>query len=393
TLYITDNNTIDGTEKVLLEETLHDQVNYSIYSYDTTDGSMWFNTIPEVEAGTKDICGCSRWPLNAYNRNLELTKSTHQICVTFLVKKPTLYPDILFVYYTFRSVVSWPTVGLFVFCSIFLWLAEKIFRSLKYFRRQFNDVTRYFLDLLHIFTGAGVNLQVVYHLYSAKFLLTVWFYTCLVCSTFYAAAVTSTTARPPITNVVNNLQDMVRLNIPWKLTNVVPKKEFLLTNSTLYTKLANLHVYGRRIEDRSQHSAIFVTMVENQYVVDIVTLPEEAKQYYKVIKQCVATHGSVFFVKKDTPLTKLIDKTIIKFVESGIANHILFKYLHLYGSGSQATFFTNYIENRFFRIIGMSKLVGAFILLATGLLASFFVFLFEIRMYKIDHNRELKSWF
>ncbi|CAG9838601.1 unnamed protein product [Diabrotica balteata] len=310
---IIDNNKFDGTEKVILEETLHDQVNYSVYSYDTTDGSMWFNTIPEVEAGTKDICGCSRWPLNAYNKNLELTKSTHQICVTFL--------------------------------------------------HPLNDVARYFLDLVHIFTGAGINLRLVYNLYSSKFLLTVWFFTCLVCGTFYAAAVTSTTARPPITNVVNNLQDMVRLKIPWKLTNTVPKKEFLLINSTLYTKLANLHVYGRRIEDRSQNSAIFVTLVENQYVVDIVTLPEEAKQYYKVIKQCVATHGSVFFVKKDTPLTKLIDKTITRFVESGIANYILFKYLHLYDSGSQATFFTNYVANRFYRTIGMSKLVGAFILL------------------------------
>ncbi|KAI2474146.1 Ionotropic receptor 184 [Diabrotica virgifera virgifera] len=391
------NNSLYGVEMTVLRESFKGlRVQYFVHNNETEeDGGMWYTTLVQLEAGQTELCICSRWPINAYKKNLEISKSLHQVCQVFVAKKPTIYPDLMFVFYTFNMVIIGPSIVLLLFFSVFLIKTEAFSNYLRDGRNiPCYGYIRILLDLMRIFTGGGVCFRFKYRLLSSKTVLICWLYTCLVFGTYYSTSITSTLAFPPVMNVVNTLQDMVRLSVPWKLSNNYFKQEFQLRNSTLYDGLANLHVVGRRIKDRTQNSAIVAKLIEHHFVSELENLPENDRRYYKVVKPCFETHESVFFVKKNSALTKLLDQTITKFVESGIARYLIIKCLNkFYGTAAHESFFSNYVENRCYTNIGMSKIIGAFIILGVGVFASILVFFIEIRYAKVAKMRKIRIQF
>lgn len=381
------NGTLDGTEMIIIRETLKNvPYHYVLPPNDNEDGGLWFTSSKLVESGKKDMTVCSRWPITSINKSLDYTKSTNQACVTFLVKKPTLLPDAFFMFQTFEYqvfILSYFVLGL---TPVIVTIIQKVYNDL--FNQKTLDAGRHTMDMFRIFTGGSIVFKKVYILFSAKIILLFWLVFCLLLATYYSAGITSTSTKPRVVNVVNTLEDLVKYKIRWKLSNDDFQRDLYKMENPLFDALAKLYVKGKRIEDRTSTSAIFVKVIQKTFVNDIDNLPQDEQKYYKALTDCIGIYEGVFFLKKNSPLTELFNRSITRFVESGIAEFLLRGFIaNMVGVRGHRTFFTNYVDNRIYSNIGMSKLVGPMALLVSGLMLSTVTFLIEILTFRFRKTK------
>lgn len=378
-MYVNGNGTVtNGLEYHVIKEV----IKYVPIKPMLLESEFWSEASGLVERNLSDIAVCSQWHISSRGKNIDFTYPLRQVCCTFLVKKPTLLPDSTFIFQPLQAAVYLLTIIMLMVVFLLFILANYVYRDYKDVSHP-PDFILQLLYLTRILSMGGVtNLPIILCTH-AKFLLGLWYLYCVIFSTCYSAGMTSCLTDPRYTNNIDTLQNMVDYRIQWFAMDTSLRDYFGTIDTTLFTSLANLYVRKHRVLERTETSAIAVKTIERRYVTDIDDLPNEARKYYKTLSDCVGTYYIGFVLQKNSPLTRLFDKTIIRLVESGI-HDIWVKRVLEESNQFQQVFFSNYIEDS--RVyVNVKKIQGAFYLLGVGYVLSLVCFLIEF-IFRSDTN-------
>lgn len=170
-------------------------------------------------------------------------------------------------------------------------------------------------------------------------------------------------------------------------------QEWLLdTNYSLYQQMGQLFLLGnnrtvlnRRL--RTKRYAMLVKLVGNQYAMNAEYLDDFNRAHMKVIPRCVANFYTVFAFQHHSPLVKVFDKQMMKFLEHGIVDH----WQRMYLADEQVRYMKNFFENLDAEVrqeIDFSKLRGTFCFLICGYVAATVAFILEI----VVHSKRLRKF-
>lgn len=363
----------DGVEIRMLMEIAKDwNINYQIFK---REDSPWAKTVDNVENGTSNLALCSPFLQSVAKRNLDMTVSYSDACLTFLVPKPKILPKETYVLQPLQKIcwiiIIFVTLFVAFFC-IFCSIVYKIFLNRKT-GRKFLDFGANVMDSIRLVTLGSLKRfpsgeELIY-----RFILSSWCITSLLISTGYSGGFTSSFTTPRYSNPINSFKDMVDQNIYFGspeletisyLTNsfnphiVELSKNFIFESNPTVDK-------PKRV--RRGNYAIMIKRLSRNFLTDL-EVTSYGKKHLKVISECFLTSNIVWALNKNSPFIFFINRKLRGFIEHGFLNYWFFLMKYTYGMENTNQFFSDYVEDHSsIEVLNLDSIQGAFYVLVFGL--------------------------
>lgn len=371
---------------ILREVTKNWQVNLKIINDShTSDASQWKSAIDAVLEGRADMAMCSLW----LNLILDLAPDTSIIypflhtCVTLLVPKPQLLPDVSFVFQPAQFGVWLLLILLVPAMSLFLGGLSR-FTSTKEEApaSPFSDA---FVNTIRTLTVGSLARFPPPSRCVMRFILVAFSLTCLLFSTVYSAGFMCHFTYPRLENPITKLKDVVEMKI--KIDADIPDLDglarfFKKFENPYVQQMSDLLVSSVLKEYKSVETKDFariVKLIGEKYVSDTETFDNYKKTHLRLLKECLLEPYNTFSFRGHSRYTAFFNKKLVKLNEHGFitywyrqsTTHSRFSYM--------SNFFSSYVYQSFEHVrIPVRKLFGAFLLLTIGLASSLIVFFYEM---------------
>lgn len=168
--------------------------------------NLWEEVRRDLKTNKSDLGLCAHFQHFALKDDLAVSYPFDVRCLTFLVPKPKLLPDVTFVFQPMTSTL-WALIAISVF--LFSFFAYVLFRCLKK-GRKFSMVV---LDVFGSIVTNAVVVKGVYERASLRQAFLFWNLTALLLVTAYNSGISSTLTYPRHTKPIKSIADMIRYNV------------------------------------------------------------------------------------------------------------------------------------------------------------------------------------
>ena len=342
--------------------------------------SSYKTTLLEVQNKFSDLSGCSKWLQYVDVSRSDMTTTYFQTCITFLVPKPNLLPDVTFIFQPIGYQL-WLVNPVCMACvSVLLTLMARA--------RNVGD---------HSWTSISSNALRVWSLTTLngtpgfpktarlRLVVTAWALFSVVTSTKYSAGFSSALTYPMHGARINSLQDMIDRDVPWGEEANSIAQLFRNVDSKVFGELSKRFRLEERAGDRERlvrtdNYAFLVKVLQGQrqHLVDARGLDEYGRTHLRVLPGCVGSCYFVFPLKKNSPFKSMFDGEIAKLTEHGFVDRwfaeVKSKTPHM------ERLYSSYVDPSNGRRVSFefARFQGALYILIVGLLLSLVCFVFEV---------------
>jgi hypothetical protein len=199
----------------------------------------------------------------------------------------------------------------------------------------------------------------------------------------YSSGFTSLLTSPLYSQPINTIQDLLDQNIYWG-----DQRDDILKNIK-YTGNSQLQEFGRRFvmeyspTDREnrilrEKYAIFCKVLSNTFVTESEKLSPKIRQTLRVMNEPIFTFYVGIGLTENSPYKSYFDSTITRLQQGGLTDFWQQTVINKLGFHFMKSFFTLYTDGIVRRPLSFKAILGAFYLLAIGLLIAGCAFLCEI---------------
>lgn len=373
-----------GIEYNIIQEiTRNWLLNMNIANYSNNDKSKWNFLVDVLLEGKADIGMCSLWLNSMVDLfpNVSITYPFIDICVTLVVPKPQVLPDISYVFQPIQFDL-WVVFVIFVpSIALLIWLFSLRTKA----KLNYCD---FILGTIRILTVGSVPTRPSADSLGLRTMLVTMSITSLLLSTAYSAGFISLLTFRRLANPILYLEDVVNMNvkIDIEVGDVKPLAMFLKKFENVHIKkMANLVVASHssheyRTVDTKDFARI-VKLIGQKYVSDTDTFDEYKKTHLRLLKECLFQSYSTFVLRKYSRYVPFFNKMLMRLNEHGFITHWYKQSTINPRYNYMNNFFSSYVSESFGHVsINFSKLKGAFVMLGIGSVLALIAFVREIRV-------------
>lgn len=376
----------DGVEHRIMKEIVKNfPVEYVIYPNVSNEVNLWKKVVADVSAKVSDIALCSHWLLPLLSEDIDVTYPYDQVCVTFLVPKPQMLPDITY-FFQPLTVELWIFTIFLMFClSVLVHVVARIYIQMGIPRHQYSDITLSVLDMIQSCVFGNLRYFPRFLRYKYEYLRIILTLICIQSTllvTAYSAGFTSLSTKPRYSRPIQTFEDMLLQNVHWTDYDDADKEFFKNSSNPTIRKLPPLYVdvkiSERNIKIRKNHYAMVTTLMHDNYITETETLDDYGKRHLKILSECFLKSYIVFPLIKDSPYTAIFDKYIVLFLEHGLIQHWYSDVRVKSGMTNMSPFFSIYSSLETGRSpLSLKKVQGGFTVLLCGYGFALLTFLIE----------------
>lgn len=362
----------DGLEYIIFQEIAKDWP----VKYDICQGDRCYVKIREsVEVRESDVAFGAIWDFTCVNMDLDMSLTYVENCHTFLVPKPHLLPDETFITHSLK-------LNFLIAMTLNTLAIGFLITTLNYVYNRTKQIDFFHgcLVALRLITGGYVEFPPSNQI-KLRFVLLLWYISCVLFTTTYSAGLTSVLSKPLFTNIIRTKQDMIDNELLWLDVENIAE---LYSYSQLFVK-RQLMQYGIVTKTIEKRDCLLRTgkygiglAITGKLLLSIIDLDDYAIEHLKFINECDLDCNYVFVLKKHSALTTVINEQIRRFKEHGLIDiwtQFIAKNLNLTRTDQLRHLYATKFDS--FVPINFTKLLIAFLLLGFGYFIAAFVFFFE----------------
>lgn len=374
-----------GIEYNILQEVTKNWHVNLIIANDSSLKSKWNFAVDALLEGKVDMAMCSLWLNTMVDLlpNITITYPFLDTCVTLLVPKPQVVPDI---FYVFQPVQ-------FTLWISFVFLVPVMSLIIRVFTKKF-----VIFDVIRILTIGSLARPITSKQRVLRYILVSFSLTSLLFSTAYSAGFISLLTYPRLIKPILYLEDVVNMNV--KIDTEIPDVALLVNffkkfENPNIRKMADLLVSSTLDEYKTLDTKDFariVKLIGKKCVTDTDNYDNYKKTHLRLLKECLFESYSTFALRQYSMYSSFFNKMLLRLNEHGFIAHWYqqstvhprFNYMN--------NFFSSYVEDNFeHAAFKASKLEGAFFVLGIGLALALAAFVYEIQ--KSASSRLIKPYY
>lgn len=377
---------IDGIDYRIVKEIMGNiKIKFKTYSKSDNKTNMWYVTSIDVLQEKSDLAICSHWQLHIDTMQVDMTKSYGQVCVTFLVPKPTLFHGSTFIFQPLTKELWFIIIILTISSAVFLHLVAKFYLKVTDKQHAYLSISLAILDLIQSFASGSLTYFPRESYSRLRFILTIICIQTLLLTTGYYTGYASILTKPIYNKPIKSYADMIDQRIYWG--GVDNTLQILLRHdpNVIIRKLAKFYLkepVGERNERIHKNNySLVVRSMDNSFITDIDTLDDYGKTHLKIVPQCFMTNYIVFPLKRNSPFTLIFNKYITSFLEHGLIQHWYKEICQNHGLNYMEQFYTYSVSTiASKKALSLNKLQGAFYILLCGYIVAFLMLIFELTL-------------
>lgn len=338
--------------------------------------SKWSFALDVLLEGKADMAMCSMWfnSLVTLVPNVTFTYPFMSTCVTLLVPKPQLLPDIS---YVFQPVQLNLWISCIVLIPLMSFVIQVFSKNSDFASPTFNSIR--ILTLGSLTTPPAPDQQAL------RFILASFSVTSLLLSTAYAAGFISLLTYPRLVKPISYAEDVVQMEV--KIDAEVPDVAqladfFRKFENRNMQRMAELMVSSMLEEYRGLDTKDFariVKLIGGKYVSDTDAFDNYKRTHLRLLKECLFEAYNSFVLRKESRYVAFFNKVLVQLHEHGFLVHWYRESTVDPSYSYMSNFFSSYVSENFGHdSLTVSKLNGAFVMLGIGLGLSLIVFFCEI---------------
>lgn len=369
--------TYTGIEYNILQEvTKNWPLNLNIINASDPFKSKWSLAIDSLLEGNADMAMCSMWLTLMVDLlpNVSITYPFIDTCVTLVVPKPQVLPDVSYVFQPVQ-------LNLWI---LLMFLVPIMSLVLRVFSQSDDNLCSFAFVAIRLLTVGSSAMSLSSKQRVLRYVVVSFSLTSLLLSTAYSAGFISLLTYPRLVKPVLYLEDVVKMNV--KIDTEIPDVGkfagfFRKFENLKIQKMADLLVSSTLEEYRTVDTKDFariVKLIGKQYVTDTETFDDYKKTHLRLLKECLFEAYSTFAMQRHSRYSVFFNKILVQLNEHGFITHWYrestinprFSYMN--------NFFSSYIrEHTDSDCLTISKLKGAFFVLGIGLVISLIAFIYE----------------
>lgn len=345
--------------------------------------NLYGEMLYDISHRNADLVLCGVWVQNAASVNADFTPQFSTMCLTFLLAKPKLLPDITFPFQPFHISIWVASMAIIIFLFLVFNLLVVVVRLYEpqdmYSKLNVNSVL---FSILRIFTEGPLKKappQTMLALRQFFFWLSIF---CMYFWIYYMAGINLSLSFPRFENDIKSFEDIVSNNVVWEDPTPDVKNELLKSGDSFLRKLADLYVYGDSVtmlnyKLRYEKYSTLVRLLPEKYVMGAEELDSYSKEHTKVLKRCLSTNYGVFTLQNNSPFSKYLSIIIQKYTENGLVLYYHKTFARQKETRYMEKLFKDY-SGQLHININLHNLQGIFIGLISGYFLALIVFVIEV---------------
>ncbi|XP_058817468.1 uncharacterized protein LOC131680775 [Topomyia yanbarensis] len=327
------------------------------------------------------------------NLYLTLSKPISRTGVTCITPKPQLLSSWMTPLLPFSLNLWIAVLTTFVVMSIFLMLMEFLIQNVLLEQNRPLDICTSFMTIGCIFILQTVNLTVNRSTFvTQRIIMASLLFVGLMIGNIYSGGLSSLMTLPRYEQPINTVQDLADSNMHWASTHDAWTFSILMaTQPTIVKLLHNFEKHPKEVLHRSAMHQAFSFGIERlpygHFAVGDYIDKEIAHKYHFMIEDIYFEH-CVAMSSKTWPMMEHLDALILVIFQSGIQRYWEQKVISSYEDGEVqlAISTSRHRESPGPITLQPSHLLGAFLMLAIGLVGGGVVFLFELLYVNWDNR-------
>lgn len=336
-------------------------------------------------SGIADLTYCDIWVMHPRINLIDFVYPYFEICITFIVPRPTLLPGNWYSIFTGFSLKLWLSI-LTMFCltAIILHFIIQFFQKRLIELKKFLKCGDIIIEMISILvTGNSVPSS---DIPGYSFILTIWSLFSLFVGYLYASNLVSFLTVPNFTIKINTAEDFKNANLSWGAIDSY-SKEYLFHRDNpehqIFFQNFNLDSYDdydlfmERI-NRGNY-AVLVTNFGDGSAVILKSFDKIPFLKYRIMRKCFYRPFISIWFPYNSPYKNIIEKYIIKLVETGVFQQIKKYEIRQQYSQNWESIYSDSDGSSVDgpQVLTLDHIYSAFILLIFGLSCSILGFIYE----------------